>query len=455
MADQGNRAFRGGGYPDQRGASSGNGDPLADLARLIGGQNDPFAGSAPRHADNSGEWRPSADGFDPPDPRLAAASSDYPEPFPPSADPHGHEFAGQGFEPPRGYRQPPAGYEAQPRSFAPPPYADQGQGYGSDPYYAEHDDEYDDNVPARRRGGMLTVMAVVALGLIGTAGAFGYKAIFGNSGSSAPPVIKADTTPAKIVPATTADAKQSYDRVGDRSQPEKVVSREEKPVDINDALRAPRVVGGNSANPIAPSAAPQIPANASALVAPTGSGAPTTAPKRVRTVTIKQDGPDAEAPVARSAAPIPVTDRAPVREVEPVAAPRAPRVVTTTRTQTAAADPNAPLSLAPPSSSPSRSPTMRTASAPAAPRAAVSENGAYVQISSQRSETEAQSAFRSLQSKFPGQLGGQQPIIRRADLGDKGIYYRVQVGPFSSSEQASELCGSLKNAGGQCVVQRN
>jgi cell division protein FtsN len=46
-------------------------------------------------------------------------------------------------------------------------------------------------------------------------------------------------------------------------------------------------------------------------------------------------------------------------------------------------------------------------------------------------------------------------VIRRAELGDKGVYYRAMVGPFTSVEQATELCSSLKAAGGQCVVQKN
>ena len=37
----------------------------------------------------------------------------------------------------------------------------------------------------------------------------------------------------------------------------------------------------------------------------------------------------------------------------------------------------------------------------------------------------------------------------------KGVYYRAMVGPFASSEEASQFCGSLKAAGGQCFVQRN
>ena len=123
---------------------------------------------------------------------------------------------------------------------------------------------------------------------------------------------------------------------------------------------------------------------------------------------------------------------------------------------------NAPLSLspdAPTRAAPARTapPTVRTAAVSATAAApSASGGGSYaVQISSQRSEAEAQAAFRGLQGKYPGQLGGKQPLIRKVDLGAKGIYYRAMVGPFATGGEASELCSSLKAAGGQCIVQRN
>ena len=78
-----------------------------------------------------------------------------------------------------------------------------------------------------------------------------------------------------------------------------------------------------------------------------------------------------------------------------------------------------------------------------------------VQISSQRSEADAQASYRAMQSKFPNVLGSRSASIRRADLGEKGIYYRALVGPFAAAEEAGQLCSSLRSAGGQCVVQRN
>ena len=90
-----------------------------------------------------------------------------------------------------------------------------------------------------------------------------------------------------------------------------------------------------------------------------------------------------------------------------------------------------------------------------APAAGASSGGYLVQVSSQRSEADAQSSYKALQVKFPAVLGSRQPVIKRADLADKGVYYRAMVGPFGTPEEASQFCGSLKSAGGQCVVQRN
>jgi hypothetical protein len=81
------------------------------------------------------------------------------------------------------------------------------------------------------------------------------------------------------------------------------------------------------------------------------------------------------------------------------------------------------------------------------------ETGAFVQVSSQRSEPEARAAYQSLQEKFQSILGERNAIIRRFDFGERGIIYRVLVGPFISAE-ASELCSRLKAAGGQCLLQR-
>ena len=82
-------------------------------------------------------------------------------------------------------------------------------------------------------------------------------------------------------------------------------------------------------------------------------------------------------------------------------------------------------------------------------------SGYAVQVTSERSEIGAQAAFRALQARYPNQLRGRQPIIRRADLGAGGIYYRALVGPFASAKEAKRLCSGLKAANADCIIQKN
>jgi hypothetical protein len=90
------------------------------------------------------------------------------------------------------------------------------------------------------------------------------------------------------------------------------------------------------------------------------------------------------------------------------------------------------------------------------PQAQIIPAGSYlVQISSQRSEDDAQASFHSLQAEFPNELSNREAIVRRTDLAPRGIFYRVFVGPFRSAGEADQFCYALKVAGGQCIVQLN
>jgi hypothetical protein len=312
-------------------------------------------------------------------------------------------------------------------------------------YYYQDDDipldphedaTYDDAPRARRGGGLVTALALIGCAVFGTAGAYAYRSYFANpSSTQPPPVIAADnSTPTKIVPASAGDP-QSINVAQDRSasvDKEKIVSKQEEPVALKDlgAQAAPRVV---LPAPVAPGQG----ANAS------------TEPKKIRTVVIRPDASDASGkPVSSQPAAAP----------RPAAAPAAPKAATAS-----AARNGGPISLEPQPSEPAAAPAARTrtaaappASTRAAPEATESTAGGFVvQLSSQKSEAEAQSSFRSLQAKFPNELGDLQPIIRRADLGSKGVFYRTLVGPFASAQEASQFCASYKAAGGQCVVPNN
>jgi SPOR domain len=390
-------------------APAGN-DPLAELARLIG-QNDPFTDAG---KDARAPARPAAAAPQEAPEWLARPSGAPPQ----SAHPQSGPEASYDEQP--AYQDPNQQYQDDPR-YQDPRYeaeyqgAYAGSGAADDPAYgyqqdAYYDDQqgYDDQAyeappPERRRGGLMTVAAVVALAVFGTAAAFGYRAWTGGSSgtSGEPPVIKAEQTPTKVVPPAAGSdgqmTKQVYERAGDRGG-ERVMSREEQPMDPRTAARP----SGQSVLP------------------PLGSTAPTPMaagdPKPVKTMTIRPD----QAGIA-AAQP---------QAVQPQQAARPP---------VAAAPPPAPNRVA----------TIPIQSAP--PRSQA-ENGFLVQVSSQRSEADAQTSFRSLQQKYPAVLGGHKATIRRADLGDRGIYYRANVGPFASREEATQLCSELTKAGGQCLL---
>jgi hypothetical protein len=450
------------------GRESGN-DPLAELARLIG-QTDPFAElnkTAPPRGSAAAPTRPAP----------ARSSAHQPVPTTPQypSDPYGSplEFGGKGFDT-RGYTEP------QQENFQPAydpaifgtPQQDAASGFPSDGYYDDPsrlphggDEAYEDDYPDERpRRGMKLILATVALVVIGGSGVVAYRALFSGGVSGPPPVIKANTAPSKVAPAPSAEGsnKQIQDRVGDASQGERVVPREETPVEVKDTSRP---VPARVVFPGMPATTASTPDNAMATASPplpTDPGGPSAAePKKIRTVAIRPDQVNggtgstarsnaASVPAQRTAAPAPAAPA-----LTPMAAPPAQQGNSplSLNPQVAEASARSPFPPAPRATAPAPAAPTRLAAVPPATQVG---SGAYtVQISSQRSENEAQATFRSLQTKFPSLLGDRQPIIQRADLGEKGIYFRTMVGGFASIDQAVQFCGSLKSAGGQCVVPRN
>jgi len=281
----------------------------------------------------------------------------------------------------------------------------------------------------------MTVAAVLALAVVGTAGAYAYRSIAGSPRSGEPPIIKADAGPTKVVPEKQASEKQIYDRVGDKSS-ERMVSREEQPVEVDARSGGPRVVFP----PLTQNPSPPSGASVSPAVRPTGPGVANgtlsgEAPRRIRTLSIRPDQADVTSHT-NSTPPAP-----------------APVQATPARTPAAqAASTNVPLALTP-QAAPQES-RSRVASL-AAPVGVPTAAGSYVQVSSQRSEADAMTSYKVLQGKYPGILGARHPVVRRADLGSKGVYYRALVGPFGSTDEATQFCLNLQSAGGKCIVQRN
>ncbi len=93
------------------------------------------------------------------------------------------------------------------------------------------------------------------------------------------------------------------------------------------------------------------------------------------------------------------------------------------------------------------------AKAPPVNRVASNDGNYVVQISARRTQTDALAAFSGLQSKYGSVLGGYRPLIQRADLGSRGIWFRLRVGPMQSREDAANVCAKLKSKGMKnCLV---
>jgi len=97
-------------------------------------------------------------------------------------------------------------------------------------------------------------------------------------------------------------------------------------------------------------------------------------------------------------------------------------------------------------------PQQQVASAPVPPTAPAAASGYLVQLSAQTSAEAAESTFADLQQRYGPILGSLEPNIERADLGDRGIYYRVRVGPWGERAEAVQVCEALQAAGGDCYV---
>jgi hypothetical protein len=94
-----------------------------------------------------------------------------------------------------------------------------------------------------------------------------------------------------------------------------------------------------------------------------------------------------------------------------------------------------------------------TSAAPAAGTPVPS--GAYrVQIASLRSPEDAQATIAKVKKANGDLLGSLAFDVKRADLADKGIYYRVQVGPLADASAANALCDKLKDRKLGCVIVR-
>lgn len=289
--------------------------------------------------------------------------------------------------------------------------------------YAPGPGESEDEVPGQRRNGLARRRLLLPLGGAGLLLLFvlvaWYAYVSGaQSGAGGPvPLVQADATSFKMRPEQPGGMeiphqdKLVFGRLNPGSEdepierllpgPEQPLPRPEPPADL-------------LAREVAP-----VPAEPGPVSAPPVPAPPVSAPGELPA------GPAYPAIAAGEPPPAPVA-----RVPEPVPAPA----------------PSAPA--------PVESPAAQAAAVPpAAARPEASEKRVRLQIASVRSEEVARQEFQRLQRRFPDELGGLGLSVERADLGDRGIFFRVHAGPVEEA-RAGSICQALKAQSVGCLIIR-
>lgn len=78
----------------------------------------------------------------------------------------------------------------------------------------------------------------------------------------------------------------------------------------------------------------------------------------------------------------------------------------------------------------------------------------FIQLGSVKTEDGAAAEWAKIQKSFASDLKGLEYRVQRAELGDRGTFYRIQAGPMSK-DSANSVCDSIKaqKPGGCLVVQ--
>jgi cell division protein FtsN len=106
---------------------------------------------------------------------------------------------------------------------------------------------------------------------------------------------------------------------------------------------------------------------------------------------------------------------------------------------------------APPVKSAAETPVKQPVATPVKSVASPAAGGAYLlQIGSFTSQSDADAAWKTFRGKHASLLAGFGPNVQKADLGDKGVWYRLRVGSFADKDAAAALCDRLKAEGAAC-----
>ncbi len=287
--------------------------------------------------------------------------------------------------------------------------------------------------PEARSGiGRITTALLAVVTLSAFAGGVWFAYDFGVSRGLelSPPLVRADTSPTKMVPVEPGGM---------------VVANQDKRVFDTIAASAPQARVEQLLPPpeipmATPMAEPRIVAPLNAIPPTTVATTPAQTATAVAMVTPIQDAPPPAAPAPRADAPngVPVPPRAAVLEPMPNDGRPLALVPPTTA---------APAAAAPPAAAP-RTATQTAAVTPPAATGAVYR----VQLGSYGDAKAALDNWALLQRRNGPTLAGLTPTVTAATVNGR-TFHRLQAGPLSSTA-ANELCTRIKANGTDCLVVR-
>jgi hypothetical protein len=326
----------------------------------------------------------------------------------------------------------------------------------------------------RSRRPLYVMAAMIVAGIAGIAASFGFKGAVSPQDEIA--TISAADGPAKIHPETAAGTEipaQDASILGGSPQqpPVAVINNVEQPTDLSaqanlpeELANPPRAIAGLATGaasvpvPAPPAQAQPQPQSQSQPAAAPQSIAELIEPKKVKTVSVRPDGTllpnDAPPQVTAAAVPVPAA-RPTAASMAKAATPKsAARVATTPRSAApdANGNPQPRTSVAAKAKRVELADTRDQAPAAGAPQA--SPGSFAVQLAAPGTEQEARETQVRLMQKFAAELAGFHTSIHKAAVGGKPVY-RVRVAGFSSRDEAIALCQKVQTGGGNCFVAKN
>lgn len=75
-----------------------------------------------------------------------------------------------------------------------------------------------------------------------------------------------------------------------------------------------------------------------------------------------------------------------------------------------------------------------------------------IQLGAFKTKEDAIRAFATIKRKNPDLIEGTESHVEKADLGEKGIFFRLQAGYFSNQQEARKVCAELRERKQGCFI---